>query len=84
MFLEILDWIFLVAALVVLVVQFQATSKSSYMAWNSAFWLLMAACFTINGIQSVSGWMWVWWAAAVACLIFAFWRPTVRPRSFEE
>lgn len=76
--LEILDWVFLVAALVVLVLQFQATNSKSYNALNSAFWVLMAACFLINGLESSSWWMWLWFIAAAASLVAAFAGPTSR------
>lgn len=78
--LEILDWVFLIAALVILVLQFQVTNLNSYRSLNVVFWLLMAGCFVINGLDSVSFWQWIWYAAAVASVVAAFAVPT--PRRF--
>lgn len=80
MFLEILESVFLVAALVIIVLQVRATSLSQYRALNIAFWLLMAASFLINGLESQTGWQWVWYVAAVAAAAAAF--APIKPRRF--
>ncbi|WRS30509.1 hypothetical protein U6G28_02110 [Actinomycetaceae bacterium MB13-C1-2] len=70
--LEVLDWVFLVAALVAIIAQFKATSYSAYRGFSIAFWLLIAACFVINGLDSNSFWKWAWFAAAVGSVVEAF------------
>lgn len=72
MLLEVLEWVFLVAAIVILFVQFNSSSPSQYRALNAAFWVLMAGAFAVNGIESDTGWMWFWFIAAAASLVAAF------------
>lgn len=72
MILEIIEWVLLIAALVVMVLQFRSTSLAQYRGYNTAFWVLMAGCFAINGVESGTGWEWVWYIAAVASLAAAF------------
>lgn len=75
--LEILDWAFLIAALVVLVLQFSTPAAadrtgSTYRTLNVLFWIFMTACFLINGLESVTWFRWVWFLAAVASFVGAF------------
>lgn len=66
--LEILDWVFTVAALVALVVQLSVRDASSYRLWNVVFWVFLAAAFVVDGFESQSWWRWLWFAAAVLAL----------------
>lgn len=74
--LEILEWVFLIAAIAVMFFQFSARSGAQYNYLNSIFWVLMAAAFFINGLESDTGWMWFWYVGATACLVAAFVAPS--------
>lgn len=62
--LEIIEWVLLVVALIVLIVQFRTTDPGTYRWLNTVFWILIAGMFVINGLESEGGWEWAWYIAA--------------------